>query len=86
MFQAVEEEIIKFHFDKEKNIIESIKRVKSNRSFLAYPTDGIQKVPDTVWKEIYYVNDGKINMKRIEGEHIPESTVKEKFIFDDEKD
>jgi len=42
-----------------------------------------QMAPDKVWKEVYGVVDGKIQLvKRIDGRHEPAYTVREKFIFD----
>ncbi|MEN3054157.1 MAG: hypothetical protein ABC559_02050 [Candidatus Methanosuratincola petrocarbonis] len=41
--------------------------------------------PDTVWKEIYEIKDGKLVLvKRVEGRHFPAHFVGEQIIFDEE--
>ena len=40
--------------------------------------------PDLIWKDIYGVRKGRIVfLKKIEGQHIPEQTIPEEFIFDE---
>jgi hypothetical protein len=53
-------------------------------SMFAYPEGG--GPPDHVWKEVYGIEDGKIvNIKTIEGKHIPSQYIEEKIIFEEEE-
>ena len=58
---------------KEENKIEVVFREPSNAVLACYPP---KPAPDKVWKEVYGVKDGVINlMQTIQGTHIPASYV-----------
>lgn len=64
--------------------IEIIYQNPSNSMFLTYPSS---PAPDHVWKEIYGVVDGKIQLiKTIPGKHEPAYQVREKIIFEDKEE
>lgn len=67
------------------NQIEVIKREPSNSMYACNPP---RPVPDTVWKEVYGIVDGKIQLiDTIQGKHIPAEAIHkpEEFIFEESK-
>ena len=79
-----EERIVSVFFDQACNQIEVVKGIASNS---VYTSPGAGMAPDKIWKEVYGVVGGKIQLlKKIEGEHRPPSyvVIPEKYIFREE--
>lgn len=75
------EEIISVQHFVEENKLVIVKRIKSNRMYLTSPP---RPAPDKVWKEIWGVKYGILTLlEQINGQHEPEYTVEESFIFDE---
>ena len=75
-------EIDSFHFDETRQIIEVVKRLPSNEIYASNPP---RPAPDTVWKEIYGIKDGKLALlEKIQGTHTPRSINPEKIEFENE--
>jgi hypothetical protein len=65
----------------ENNTIEVVKRQPSNCMYACSPP---KPVPDRVYKEIYGVVDGQIQLiETVEGKHEPSHQVNEKLIFEE---
>lgn len=74
--------VVDFKFNKKKEKIEVVFRQHSNVSLL----NGKQS-PDKVWKEIYGIKDGKLQLlDTIEGKHNPGYYVEETIQFDEKKE
>lgn len=62
-----------FKYNEQTNTIEVIFRTPSNVTLAVWPP---RPSPDTVWKEIYGVVNGKLGLlKKIDGKHIPPQTI-----------
>lgn len=73
------EQIVSFYLNEDNNTIELVKRIPSN---VMYACDPPRPTPDTVFKEIYGIVDGKITLiEKVSGTHIPSSFQEEQFIF-----
>lgn len=76
-----DDKIDSFKFNEENNTIEIVKRLTSGTMYASNPP---QPVPDTIWKEIYGVENGKIKLiEKITGKHIPASYNHEKITFEE---
>ncbi len=76
------EEVISFNYINgiKENTIEVTFRRKSRVVSLSGNV-----TPDKVWKEIYGIQDGKLELlKRIEGKHIPQHVVHESIDFSED--
>lgn len=70
-------QLIGFHFNEEKQEIYVSYRSSSGICLTSYPP---QYVPDTVWKDVYGIIDGKLTKVRsITGECIP--AIPEQIVF-----
>lgn len=73
------EEIISVSLENDGFEMHVVKRIKSNAMHACNPP---RPVPDRVFKEVYIVEEGKINLfKTIKGTHIPKRMVNEEIIF-----
>lgn len=75
-----QEIIVSFKTIEENNTIEVVKRIPSNIMYACNPP---RPSPDTVYKEIYGIVDGRIMLiNKIFGKHIPESYNCEQILFE----
>ncbi len=72
-------EVVSFDFDSNLQKIEVVFRCKSQCMYACYPP---RPVPDSVWKEIYGIENGRIALlKVIPGKHTPGEFVEESIEF-----
>ena len=71
--------IVSFKLIEENNTIEVVKRIPSNMMYACNPP---RPAPDTIFKEVYGILDGKIQrIQKIDGKHIPASFNNEQIVF-----
>lgn len=77
----MEAEIKEFDFNFEEQTITVVWHMSLGNTIVMYSPE---ECPDTVWKEIYGVEDGKLTLlKTIQGKHVKQQVIKEHYIFDD---
>jgi hypothetical protein len=78
----MEAEVVEFDFNVEKQTITVVWKMPFSPVLMLHCPNGC---PDTVWKEIYGVEDGKLTLlKTIQGSHIPQHVVPETYKFEDD--
>lgn len=73
-------QVVSFLFDEKQQIIEVVFRQPSN---MIHPSNPPKPVPDTIWREVYGVVDGRIEIiRKDKGRHVPAHHVNESISFD----